>query len=120
MMTSLSSERSRFTDLNEELVSQIPTSISGYENKIVESLEESVKPVEHYFENLQANVFVAKQNSEELKEGLKQNQSASIRLYTMNFSHGESLYQVLNKTLQSENRQDLKMVLLHISGTHTL
>jgi len=56
---------------------------------------ESAKPVEHLFENLQANVFVAKQNNEELKS-FTRNESASIHLYKINFSHSQRLYQILN------------------------
>ncbi|CAF1294539.1 unnamed protein product [Didymodactylos carnosus] len=54
------------------------------------------------------NVWIAKQNCQNPQDGLSQNESASIHLYTMQFTLGESLYVVLNRTLRAENRDDLK------------
>jgi len=98
----------RFTDLEEEAVSQFPTPLEGYENMPVETLEKSIEPVKQFFDNIEANVWVAKENSKEAKEGLTQDESASIRLYTMSFNDDQSLYKVFNQTLRSENRENVK------------
>ncbi len=74
----------------------------------VETLEKSIEPVKQFFNNIEANVWVAKENSKEAKEGLTQDESASIRLYTMSFNGDQSLYKVLNQTLRSENRENVK------------
>jgi hypothetical protein len=104
----MSSSSTRFTDLDEEAVSELPTPLEGYENEPFESLEKSVEPIEHFFNGIGTKVFIAKENSKEAKEGLTQDESASIRLYTMSFSGGPSLYKVLNQTLRSEDRQNVK------------
>lgn len=105
----MSSYTNRFTDLNEEVVTQIPTPIFGYENEPVSSLEKALEPVQHAFEGLQEYVRTAKVNSAEEKEGLTVDESAAIRLYTMDFFVGRSVYKVLNETLRSEKRRDLKI-----------
>jgi hypothetical protein len=102
------SDTERFTDSNKEPVSQLLTPIQGYENEPLECLEKVVEPIERLVERIKANAWVAKENSKEPKEGLTQDESASIHLYTMSFSGGSSLYQILNQTLRAENRQDLK------------
>ncbi len=104
----MTSTTTRFTDLDEEAVSQFPTPLHGYENMPVETLEKSIEPVKQFFDDIETNVSVAKENSKEAKEGLTQDESASIRLYTMSFNGDQSLYKVLNQTLRSENRENVK------------
>lgn len=56
--------------------------------------------------------------------GLTPDMSASIYLYTMQFGTEPSLFQELNKTLRTENRQALKpwfpFLKLFLSASHTL
>ncbi|CAF1046806.1 unnamed protein product [Didymodactylos carnosus] len=77
--------------------------ISGYEKQPLVSLEKAVKPLEDMFEDLLTRAWIAKQNCQNPADGLTQDESASIHLYTM-----ESIfYQRLNEALRNENRGDL-------------
>jgi hypothetical protein len=84
--------------------------ISGYENEPLLSLEEACKPLEKILDKeLQQNVMIAKMNSKEPEDGLTQDESASIHLYTMEWKISEnSLYAVLNRTLRATDRRNLK------------
>jgi hypothetical protein len=84
--------------------------ISGYENEPLLSLEEACKPLEKILgQELHQNVMIAKMNSKEPKDGLTQDESASIHLYTMEWNISENnLYTVLNRTLRATNRRSLQ------------
>ena len=83
--------------------------ISGYEDELLVSLEEACKPLEEIIDKeLQQNMMIAKMNSEEPKDGLSQDESASIHLYTMEWKiHENSFYAVLNRTLRLADRRKL-------------
>ncbi|CAF3064771.1 unnamed protein product [Rotaria sp. Silwood2] len=72
------------------------------------SLEKALEPISHFFNGILENAWVAKENCQQSLEGLTQDESASIHLYTMQFDGGPSLFYVLNRTLRAENRQDLQ------------
>ncbi|CAF1589101.1 unnamed protein product [Adineta steineri] len=99
---------SRYTDFRDEPVSRLLAPIGGYQDKPIVSLEESVELVSDLFDDIQGNVWVAKENCKNPADGLNQNESAAIHLYTMQFDPDPSLYHVLNEKLRSENRQSLK------------
>lgn len=99
---------SRYTDFRDEPVTRLLAPISGYQDLPLVTLEEAVQPISHLFEEIQGNVWVAKENCQDPPDGLTQDESASIHLYTMQFSADLSLYHLLNKDLRSENRQSLK------------
>ena len=84
--------------------------VAGYEEEPILSLEEACKPLEKLFdEELKQNIIIAKMNSEEPANGLTQDESASIHLYTMEWGEREkSLYMVLNQTLRMADRSKLK------------
>ncbi|CAF4971049.1 unnamed protein product [Rotaria sp. Silwood1] len=84
--------------------------ISGYEEEPVLSLEHVCKSLEDILdEELKQNIVIAKANSAEPEDGLTQDESASIRLYTMKWKKTEnSLYAVLNRTLCMANRRKLQ------------
>lgn len=84
--------------------------ISGYESEPLLPLEEACKPLENIIdEELQQNIMIAKMNSEEPDNGLSQDESASIHLYTMEWKvHENSLYAVLNRTLRLVDRRKLQ------------
>jgi hypothetical protein len=84
--------------------------ISGYEDEPLLSLEEACKPLEKIIDKeLQQNIVIAKMNSEEPEDGLTQDESASIHLYTMEWKiHENSLYAVLNRTLRLADRRKLQ------------
>ena len=78
------------------------------------SLEEAAKPLEHLISDLYRIVSEAKSQSENPKGGLTIDESASIRLFCMEWNHGESLYLILQKTLRSEDLNALKPWLLYL------
>ena len=84
--------------------------ISGYEDELLLPLEEACKPLEKIIgKDMQQNIIIAKMNSTEPKDGLTQDESASIHLYTMEWNvHDNSLYAVLNRTLRSADRRKLQ------------
>jgi hypothetical protein len=102
-----SNVNSRFTDVYDEPVGHHRSPIGGYEEKPLVSLTETVKGIAGLFKNIQDNVFLALHNCQNPADGLTQDESASIYLYTMQFRGGPSLYQLLNQSLRAENREDL-------------
>jgi hypothetical protein len=98
----------RYTDFRDEPVTRLFAPITGYQDMPLVSLEESIKSVSHLFHGIEENVSVAKAKCINPADGLSQDESASIHLYTMQFASGHSLHHVLNKNLCSENRQSLK------------
>ncbi|CAF4745777.1 unnamed protein product [Rotaria sp. Silwood1] len=99
---------SRFTDLYNEPVDYLLSPIKGYQDKPLVSLPEAIEPVTEFFNEIEDNVFVALHNCQNPADGLAQQESASIHLYTMQFSGGPSLYLLLNRSLRAENREELK------------
>ena len=83
--------------------------IAGYERQPLVSLEEACKPLQGILDHqLKQNIFIAKKNSEQPKNGLTQDESASIHLYTMEWNASkQSLYSVLNQALRSADRAKL-------------
>jgi hypothetical protein len=104
---------SRFVDLYEEPKRQLAP-IKGHEKMPLVSLEKAIEPISHLFDDINQYVWTAKNNCQNPEEGLTQDESASIYLYTMEFKPGPSLYQILNKMLRSEKRGDLKQWFLYL------
>lgn len=85
--------------------------IEGYENVRLMTLEEAVQPLIPLFpeDSLMVRVSVAKERCQNLNDGLSQDESASIMLYTMGWpSSIQSFYSMLNATLRLEDRDKLK------------
>jgi hypothetical protein len=99
---------SRFTDLLDEPVTRLLAPITDYQDVALVTLEESLKPVIHLFDGIETNASIAKKNSQNPADGLSQDESASIHLYTMQFGSDISFSHVLNMNLRSENREALK------------
>ena len=119
-----SGTESRYSDMREEPVTRLLAPISGYEKEPLVSLEKSLERVSHLFEDFDSYVWVAKESCQQPEDGLTQDMSASIYLYTMQFSTEPSLYSVLNQTLRAESRQALKpwfpFLKLFFTALHTL
>ncbi|CAF2205890.1 unnamed protein product [Rotaria magnacalcarata] len=105
----------RFMDIGEEPRRMLPP-IQGFETMPLVSLEEAVRPLVSLIPDLDHHVSVAKSNCKmPIADGLSIDESASIRLYTMEWKPKEKcLYVVLNKTLRSEDRQELKPWFLYL------
>lgn len=73
------------------------------------SLEEAVQPLISLLPAVQSHVYSAKQNCTNPADGLTQNESAAIMLYTMSWEPlDQCLYQALNTALRSVDRQQMK------------
>jgi hypothetical protein len=104
----------RFADLG-TVSKRMLAPIEGYEKMPVVSLEEAVKPLLDIVPKVERNVFIVKENCEEPEDGLTSDESASIMLYTYeSMPHEDSLYVILNATLRSEQRQELKPWFLYL------
>jgi hypothetical protein len=103
-----SGEISRVSDLSDEPVDHLLVPIQGYEDQPLLPLNETIKPISPFFNRIENYAFVALRNCQNPTDGLDQQESASIHLYTMEFGGGPSLYQLLNQSLRAENRNELK------------
>ena len=101
-------QSSRYSDVSEEPVIRLLSPVKGYEAMPLVSLEEAIAPVSKFFDGIQDYVYVAKGNCKHPTDGLNQDESASIHLYTMQFDIDPSLYKILNAALRTENRDTLK------------
>ncbi|CAF1369533.1 unnamed protein product [Rotaria sp. Silwood1] len=98
----------RFLDAREE-PRRILLPIRGYAKEPLLPLEEAVKPIDDQLDDLDIMVDTAKQNSKKPADGLTQDESAAIHLYTMQWEESNvSLYTKLNNILRSERREPLK------------
>ncbi|CAF3710944.1 unnamed protein product [Adineta steineri] len=98
----------RFLDVGQEPRRMLQP-IEGYQKMALVSLEKAIEPIVFCCPDIYRRVFIAMSNCENPADGLNQNESASIFLYTMEWEpQEECLYYVLNKTLRTENRQKLR------------
>ncbi|CAF3270287.1 unnamed protein product [Rotaria sp. Silwood2] len=100
--------KSRYTDLIGEPVARLLSPIKGYEAAPLVSLELAVAPISNFFDDVEENVWISKENSKTPPDGLTQDESAAIHLYTMQFDSDPNFYQLFNSTLRGENRDNLK------------
>jgi hypothetical protein len=87
--------------------------IAGYAREPLLPLEEACEPLISIVPRLPAHIWIAKQNSKNPADGLTEDESAAIRLYTMEWDAGEnvprgSLYSHLNRTLKLIDRTKLR------------
>ncbi|CAF3540530.1 unnamed protein product [Rotaria sp. Silwood1] len=98
----------------EPLTPLIPICIHDQKTSI--SLEKAIEPLISILPNLQTFVFIAKEKCEDPADGLTQDESASIMLYSMDWQPMEQcLYYVLNATLRSNDREKLKPWFLYLT-----
>lgn len=105
---------SRYTDLLDEPVTHLLAPIKGYQKEKLVSLKDAIAPISHLFEDIDPYVYVAWHNCANPKDGLSQDESASIYLYTMEFDSETSFYHVLNYKLRSEDRRSLQPWFLYL------
>ncbi|CAF3462896.1 unnamed protein product [Rotaria sp. Silwood2] len=80
--------------------------IEGYEKMPIVPLEEAVLPLVNTVPDIRRKAYIAVQRCQEPQDGLTPNESASIFLYTLEWSP-DCVYSLLNSTLRSEHRQYL-------------
>ncbi|CAF1593699.1 unnamed protein product [Rotaria sp. Silwood1] len=104
----------RITDIAKEPLDFL-SPICGYEKMSLVSLEEAVEKLVDLLPTIQSHAYIAKQKCKKPSDGLSQDESASIMLYTMGWEPlDECLYFVLNDTLRSANREKLKPWFLYL------
>ncbi|CAF2569495.1 unnamed protein product [Rotaria sp. Silwood2] len=82
--------------------------IKGFEKKPLVSLEQSVEPLISIVPHINQMVWTVKANCHQPENGLTEDESASIMLYTLEWIPKEkSCYYILNSTLRSQNRSQL-------------
>ncbi|CAF1122133.1 unnamed protein product [Rotaria sordida] len=90
-------------------------STDGYDKIPIVTLEQAVLPLIPFLPKIQTYVRIVKEKCENPADGLTSDQSASIMLYSIGWQPiNECLYVVLNTTLQSMNRQNLKPWFLYL------
>lgn len=104
----------RFMDIVEE-PRRMLAPIRGYETMPLVSLEAAVDPLVSYVSEVKRMVWTVKQNCAAPSDGLTTDQSASIMLYTLEWTPRErSFYIVFNKILRTEDRNKLKPWFLYL------
>lgn len=99
---------SRYMDAGNEPTKTL-TPIHGYEKSNPTSLEDAVAQIDPPIDRLKDMVYTAKRNSRKPADNLTPDESASIHLYTMEWSDDQqSIYSLLNAKLRSENRKELR------------
>jgi len=103
------SHSKRFLNVAEES-GEIMTPIQGYEKQPLVSLEKAIEPIISYVPDVKRMAYTAKVKcGKPPANNLSIDESASILLYSMEWEpQEECLYHVLNKTLRTENRKQLK------------
>lgn len=88
---------------------QFLKAIKGYEKEPLVSLEEACEPLHEFLKELDEYIRIAKMNSTPPADGLTQDESASIHIYTMEWDQSdESLYAKLNRILRTPERRLLR------------
>lgn len=104
----------RITDIDKEPLDFL-SPICGYEKMPLVSLEKAVEKLVDLLPTIQSHAYIAKQKCKKPADGLTQDESAAIMLYTMGWEPlDECLYFVLNATLRSADRQKLKPWFLYL------
>jgi hypothetical protein len=104
----------RLSDLTSEPRRMLPP-IKGYENQPIVTLEQSVEPLISFVPDVEQMVWTIKQNCEKPQDGVTPDESGSIMLYTLEWEPPQlSSYFILNSTLRSQNRQELRPWFLYL------
>jgi hypothetical protein len=104
----------RISDIAKEPL-EVLLPIAGYEQMPIVSLEEAVEKLVHLLPLIRTYVHVAKERCKKPAEGLTQDESASIMLYTMGWKPlDQCLYIVLNDALRSKDREKLTPWFLYL------
>lgn len=104
----------RITDLAEETM-QVLVAIDGYDDMPLVPLEIAVKPLVELLPDVEDHANRAKERCQNPADGLTIDESASIMLYTMSWKPLEQcLYNALNATLRSKNRNKLEPWFLYL------
>jgi hypothetical protein len=98
----------RFTDVGKEPHKTL-SPIEGYEKVPLVSLKDAVTAIKQPIHDLERMVWAAERDSKNPLDSLTSDESAAIRLYTMERSNQdqESFYTLFNRKLRDEKRNEL-------------
>ncbi|CAF0831168.1 unnamed protein product [Adineta ricciae] len=97
----------RMSDLTSEPKRMLPP-IKGYEKELLVSIDEAIQPIISIVPDIEEMVWTVKQNCQQPRYKLSIDELASIMLYTLEwFPTESSFYFILNRTLRSQNRNEL-------------
>ena len=85
----------KFSDFISEPQGVLPP-IQGFEDQPLVSLEEAIKPLKSLIPSIDHMVWTVTNDIVEIKDGLTKDESASIRLYTLEWS-GKSFLQNIQR-----------------------
>ena len=90
--------------------SEMASPIMGYAQEPLLSLPRACEPLVNIVDNIMTYAKIALKDTPHYPtDGLTRDESASIRLYTMEWNGGQlSLYSILNKTLKTADRNNLQ------------
>ncbi|CAF4745786.1 unnamed protein product [Rotaria sp. Silwood1] len=89
--------------------------IEGFEDIPLLSLENAVKHLENIIPNVRRNAWIAKERSIVVADGITQDESAAIQLYTMEWKPSDqSFYIHINTALRESNRDRLTPFLYYL------
>ncbi|CAF4958711.1 unnamed protein product, partial [Rotaria sp. Silwood1] len=104
----------RVSDMIEE-PNRMMLPIEGYAQQPLVSLEKAIAPLIFIVPDIERKTWLAIENSKTPADGLTSGESASIILYSMEWSKKEeSLYYILNSTLRKEKRDLLQPWFLYL------
>ena len=105
MASKFTDASTRFSDVAAESGEWLPP-LRGFEDMPLVTLDEAIKPLIPHVREIQHMVYIVRRNNRELKDVLTMEESASIMLYSLEWSPSESsLYCILNSMLRSTARQ---------------
>ncbi|CAF0975945.1 unnamed protein product [Adineta ricciae] len=97
----------RMSDLTSEPKLTLPP-IKDYEKELLVSIDQAIQPIISIVPDIKEMVWKVKQNCRQPRDKLSTDELASIMLYTLEWTPIESsFYFILNRTLRSQNRNDL-------------
>ncbi|CAF1343759.1 unnamed protein product [Rotaria sp. Silwood1] len=86
-----------------------------YDKVSIVSLEQAVAPLSKIVDKIEQMVWIVKQNCENPQDGLTNDESSAIALYTMEWYSKEMTFNyILNQTLRTENKQQIKPWLFYL------
>jgi hypothetical protein len=97
----------RFVDVSEE-PRKLLQPVEGYQSLPLVTLEEAIEPIVKLCPDVRRRAYIAKGNCDSPKDGLKEDESAAIFLYTTEWQpQDQCVFVALNTMLRSKNRNKL-------------
>ncbi|CAF0978052.1 unnamed protein product [Rotaria sordida] len=90
-------------------INDLTCPFAGYDRVSIVSLEQAIAPLAKFIDKVDQMAWIVKQNCQNPPDGLTDDESAAIALYTMEWYSKEMTFNyIFNQTLRSENKEQLK------------